>query len=86
MASEYRNDSRVIAASFVAVYVRDVLTAEDRANAVENLAAIMERVYYHGYHRGQLAFTSELIKQIGSRPEIPAAELTAIASALVAAP
>lgn len=74
------NLANVIAAGFVAVYVKVPLTEEQRQTIVTNLTNVLESVYGHGFARAQLDFASKLAGEVSENPNISAQELVALAS------
>jgi len=74
------NLASVIAAGFVAVYLKSPVTEEQRQTIVANLTNVLDSVYSHGFNRAQLNFASRLAIEVHTNPKISARELLALAS------
>jgi hypothetical protein len=74
------NLASVIAAGFVAVYLKSSVSEEQRHTIVANLTNVLDTVYGHGFNRAQLDFASRLAGELSKNTKISAQELLALAS------
>lgn len=76
------NLASVIAAGFVAVYLKSADSEAQQQAIVANLTNIFETVYGYGLKHAQLDFASRLAGEISKNPKISSKELLALVSSL----